>query len=94
MSRTAMDRAASYYVRRWELILRLAPKGPRGRPRCAYRGLRGKGRCRGALELDHIHGRTWNPAKEARWTRIVRYEQEAASGLLQVLCRRHNAAKH
>lgn len=68
------------YQRRLELIDKLGGK-------CLFC------RSRKNLELDHINGRDWDPAKKSRWSRIVIYEREAKEGKLQVLCRRCNAKK-
>lgn len=45
------------------------------------------------LELDHIEGRTWKPSLVSWHRRIRRYRDEAAAGLLQVLCKTCNAVK-
>ncbi len=44
------------------------------------------------LEFDHLEGREWQPRALSRLQRIARYEQDAAAGLLRLLCRSHNAA--
>ncbi len=51
------------------------------------------GTCEGGLELDHIHGRDYKVAALSSHMRARRYRAEAAAGLLQVLCRKHNARK-
>jgi len=50
--------------------------------------------CQGGLELDHIHGRDYKLHKLSSHMRVKRYRAEAAAGLLQVLCRHHNAKKN
>lgn|SRR5574339_16971 len=70
----------SAYRRRLTLIDTLGGK-------CAHCGTRKN------LEIDHIHGRDWDPAKKSRWSRIVIYEREAKEGKLQVLCRKCNKKK-
>lgn len=58
------------------------------------------GRCslcgqRHALEFDHVDPktRTWVAAKVGSRDRVVRYEREAAQGLLRLLCRACNLAE-
>ena len=43
------------------------------------------------LEFDHINGRDWTPSALSALQRILRYEADAAAGLLRLLCRAHNA---
>jgi hypothetical protein len=43
--------------------------------------------------LDHINGRDYDVAKLSSHMRVKKYREEAAAGLLQVLCRSHNARK-
>lgn len=45
------------------------------------------------LEIDHIHGRTYNLSKLGSHNRITIYRKEAQQGLIQVLCRKCNARK-
>jgi hypothetical protein len=44
------------------------------------------------LEFDHLYESDWDPAKLSRLQRIARYESDADAGLIQLLCRSHNAA--
>lgn len=48
---------------------------------------------RARLEIDHIHGRTWDVKAKSRWSRVARYWREAAEGLLQILCKSCNSSK-
>lgn len=44
------------------------------------------------LEIDHPHGRDWEPRKLSLRQRVKRYEDEHKAGVkLRVLCRSHNA---
>jgi len=43
------------------------------------------------LEFDHPNGRDWEPRCLSRLQRITRYEVDAEAGLIQLLCRSHNA---
>lgn len=47
------------------------------------------------LEFDHTDPmtRTWEAKSMNQYMRLIRYEQDAALGLIQLLCRRDNAAK-
>ena len=76
--------ARRYYFGRLEIIEKLGGK-------CAECGT--KGSKKNKLELDHIHGRDWQPKKKSRWMRLVIYRREAAEGKLQVLCSKCNKKK-
>ena len=44
------------------------------------------------LEFDHYPAAaTWNPVQVGSRTRMLRYEREAAAGMLRLLCRQCNA---
>lgn len=45
------------------------------------------------LEIDHIYGRDWSLRKHSSHHRVCIYRREAAKGLLQVLCSKHNSQK-
>lgn len=70
------------YARKWHAAL-IAQLGGR----CAWCSATTR------LELDHKNGRTWTPRLVSWHRRIKRYREEAAAGLLQVLCKSHNALK-
>jgi hypothetical protein len=48
--------------------------------------------CDGPLEIDHPHGRDWQPRKVSSYNRNRRYLREAQDGLVRLLCRHHNAS--
>ena len=73
-----------YYLGRLDLIRQLGGK-------CVDCGT--KGTEKNKLELDHIHGRDWEPRKKSRWMRLVIYRREAKEGLLAVRCARCNKKK-
>jgi len=54
--------------------------------RCAICGSKRK------PEFNHIYGCEWQHNKLNRYQRLLRYRKEAALGLLNILCRSHNAA--
>jgi len=80
--RTSAQRAATYHARREALIARLGG-------RCVEPGCGTSER----LEFDHVQRRRWIAARTNRWTRIARYEREAAAGAIVLRCRSHNARK-
>jgi DNA polymerase III delta prime subunit len=47
------------------------------------------------LEFDHIDPktRTWEARKLNQYMRLIRYEHDAAMGLIQLLCKFHNTKK-
>lgn len=73
-------KAKRSYARRLALIKSLGGK-------CVECGRKNR------LEIDHIEGRDWDPAKKSRWSRVAIYEREAREGKLQVLCKRCNKVK-
>lgn len=45
-----------------------------------------------SLQVDHVHGRTWDVTKVNRWTRAKRYWQEFKDGvMLRALCKKCNS---
>jgi hypothetical protein len=50
----------------------------------------GDGKCDGELEFHHPFGRDYEPKDFSRWQRIIKYRREAAMGLVELRCCRHN----
>jgi hypothetical protein len=46
--------------------------------------------CSGPLQIDHPHGRDWQPRKVASYNRWLRYRREHQAGLIRLLCTYHN----
>lgn len=43
------------------------------------------------LEVNHIYARSWKPSKLSKYRRNLRYVREAREGLVNLLCKTHNA---
>jgi 5-methylcytosine-specific restriction endonuclease McrA len=44
------------------------------------------------LEINHIYSRSWRPNKLSKYRRNLRYLREAREGLVNLLCKTHNAS--
>lgn len=82
---TSYDYAAYAAELRRMLLKKLSPDG-----RCQKCGR--KPRSIDSLQVDHVHGRTWDVTKVNRWTRAKRYWQEFKDGvMLRALCKKCNS---
>jgi len=85
---TSFDYAAYAATLRERLLRLLAPDG-----RCQNPACRKKPRRIGSLQIDHVHGRTWDLRRLNRWARARRYWREHTDGVeLRALCSKCNAS--
>lgn len=81
-ARRRRERVAALWA---ELLALLTPPGQV--PHCAHERCRTRKR----LQVDHVDGRDWDPARLNQETRLKRYLAEYRAGVrLRLLCIKHN----